>query len=306
MNEFDLRLLRVLNALLETGSVKHAAGRLDVSPSAVSHSLRALRLRFSDPLFVRVGGSLQPTPLAQALRPALQSGLGALASVLNQKVQFDPQTGRRTFWMVCSDLPLITAMPQLIGTARHLWPQLDFRIGGVRPGLQAELASGRLDLVLAGAEMEGRLALDDELMRTRIMSEPLVSVVAADHPLGGQKEWTLDDFLAFPHVLVSTAGLEEGIVDTALRAIGRSRRIAVTVPNFSAAGMFVTSSDMIATVPASMAERGMRRFDHKVVHVPLELANAEAYMWWHPRFHHDPAHAWWRTKLMDAFAEYRH
>ncbi|SDA24815.1 LysR family transcriptional regulator [Sphingomonas sp. NFR15] len=305
MNEFELRLLRVLHALLETGSVKHAASRLAVSPSAVSHSLRALRARFSDPLFVRVGGSLQPTPLAQALRPALQSGLNALAGVLNQTVEFDPEDSRRTFSLVCADLPLITAMPRLIGTARRLWPHLDFRISGVRSGLQADLASGRLDLVLAGAEMEGRLALDDELMRSRIISEPLVSVVAAHHPLGEKSLWTLEDFLAFPHVLVSTAGLGEGLVDSALRAVGRTRRVVVTVPNFSAAGMFVANSDMIATVPVSMARRGVERLGLKVVDVPLEFERAEAYMWWHPRFHHDPAHAWWRNQLMDAFANYR-
>lgn len=305
MNENDLRLLRVLDALLETGSVKHAAERLTVTPSAVSHSLRALRLRFSDPLFVRIGSGFQPTPLAEALRPALQLGLTALAGVLNQEVHFDPTASRRTFTLVCADLPLITAMPELIGTARRLWSNLDFRISGVRPGLQSDLASGKLDLVVAGAEMEGWLALGWELMRSRIISESLVSVVAIHHPLGHKDAWTLEEFLAFPHVLVSAAGVEEGIVDSALRDIGRSRRIAVTVPNFSAAAMFVAESDLIATLPASMARRSVQQFGLKIVQVPLTLGKAEAYLWWHPRYHQDPAHAWWRSKLIEAFARFR-
>jgi DNA-binding transcriptional LysR family regulator len=306
LTEPDLRLLRVLDALLDTGGVMRAADRLCVTPSAVSHSLRALRERFADPLFVRVGAGMQPTPLAMALRPSLQLGLAELARVLHQEVAFEPTASHRAFSLACPDLPLFAVLPDLISQARQRWPDLDFRISGVRKGLQHDLASGKLDLVLAGAEMETALALDRELMRSRIVAEPLICLVADNHPAGRDGEWDLDSYLRYPHVLVSTGGGAQGIVDDALRVHGRQRRVAVTVPSFAAAAMFAANSDLIATVPLSVARRGELRFGLTARPAPLELPAAEAYLWWHPRYQHDAAHAWWRGQLNDAFAAFRH
>ena len=306
LTELDLRLLRVMDALLETNSVQRAAERLFVTPSAISHSLRALRDRFADPLFVRVGAGLQPTPLAEAMRPSLRLGLAELERVLRQEVGFDPARSTRTFTLACPDLPLFTILPDLVACARRNWPNLDFRISALRANLSGELASGQLDLVLAGAEVEGAMQLDRELMRSRIIAEQLVCVLAHDHPaLVEGNELTVERYLAWPHVLVSTGGGATGIVDAALREQGLGRRVALTVPSFAAAMLIATQSDLIATVPPSIAERAATLFGAVLRRAPIELPIAAAYLWWHPRFQYDTAHVWWRSQLMEAFVSLR-
>ena len=103
LTDGDLRLLRVLHAVLEEGEVLRAAERLGVTPSAVSHSLRALRERFNDPLLVRSKGRLQPTPLALTLQAPLRVALGQLADVLARELEFDPGRSRRTFSLATPD-----------------------------------------------------------------------------------------------------------------------------------------------------------------------------------------------------------
>jgi DNA-binding transcriptional LysR family regulator len=305
LTEADLRLLRVLDAILDAGSIMRAADRLCVTSSAVSHSLRALRARFADPLFVRVGTGMQPTPLAVALRPSLQLGLAELARVLHQEVEFDPSVSRRVFSLACADLPLPAVVPDLIKHARQRWPNLDFRINDIQQGLNHDLASGKLDLVLAGGEMETPLALDREVMRRRIMSEPFVCLMANDQSANAEGEWSLDTYLKCPHVSVSTGGNAQGIVDDELSLRGLHRRVAVTVPSFAAAKLLVVGSDLIATVPLSIAQQGKERFGLKICPAPLNLPEAEAYLWWHPRYQHDTGHSWWRSQLMAAFAHRR-
>ena len=179
VSERDLRLFLVLDALLEHRSVTRAASALGLTQSAVSHSLRALRARFGDPLLVRIGNALSPTPRALALRPGLSLGLAELERVLGRETSFDPAQSTRRFSLATPDHPQFTVLPELVGRLRREAPGLDLRVRSIGPGLAEDLASGRLDLVLAGAEVERQLALDGELMRVRVISEPFRCVLRA-------------------------------------------------------------------------------------------------------------------------------
>ena len=168
MSERDLRLFLVLDALLDHRSVTRAASALGLTQSAVSHSLRALRTRFGDPLLVRTGNALSPTPRALALRPGLSLGLAELERVLGRQAAFDPAQSTRCFTLATPDHPQFTVLPELFSWIRREAPGLDFQVRPIGPGLAEDLASGRLDLVLAGAEVEHQLALDRALMRARV------------------------------------------------------------------------------------------------------------------------------------------
>ncbi len=303
VSERDLRLFLVLDAVLAERSVTRAASRLGVTQSAVSHSLRELRARLGDPLLVRTGNGLEPTPLAQSLRPDLRLGLDALERLLRHEPRFDPATSTRSFSLATPDHPQFTMIPEFIGQLRRTAPGVNVRIRAIGPGLPEELASGRLDLVLAGAEVEHTLALDREAMRTRVIDEPFCCLLRRGHP-ALMRQLDLQAYVALPHVLVSTTGGETGIVDRALAAQGLHRRVAVTVPSFPAAAYIVASSDLIATLPRAVAERA-RRLDVEIMPPPLELDRSVAYLWWHPRFQHDPGHAWWRHALAEALAPFR-
>lgn len=304
----DLRLFLTLDALLTEGGVTAAARRLGVTQSAVSHALRDLRHRLGDPVLVRSGNRLVPTPLVQSLLPSLRLGLTELARVLNPEQEFIPAHSTRTFTLATPDHPQFTVLPALIGRLRRDAPGVDVRIHPLGPGLREALAAGRLDAVLAGAEVEANLSLDQEVMRTRIISEPFCCVMRHDHPAAAGS-FDLKAYLAHPHVLVSTAGGDRGIVDGVLAGIGLRRRVAVTVPSFPAAVWIAAASDLIATLPRAVVKKalpGLEGQNRVVVRgPPLTLPTSDAYLWWHPRFQHDPGHVWWRETLIAAFAALR-
>ena len=303
VSERDLRLFLVLDAVLAERSVTRAASRLGVTQSAVSHSLRELRSRLGDPLLVRTSAGLEPTPLAQSLRPDLRMGLDALERLLRHQPRFDPATSTRSFSLATPDHPQFTMIPEFIGQLRRMAPGVNVRIRAIGPGLPDELASGRLDLVLAGAEVEQVLALDREPMRTRVIDEPFCCLLRRGHPALA-RPLDLQTYVALPHVLVSTTGGESGIVDDALAALGMCRRVAVTVPSFPAAAYIVASSDLIATLPKAVTDRA-DLLDVEIRTPPLDLPRSVAYLWWHPRFQHDPGHTWWRHALAKALSPFR-
>ena len=181
VSERDLRLFLVLDAVLAERSVTRAAARLGVTQSAVSHSLRSLRSRLRDPLLVRTSTGLEPTPLAQSLRPDLRAGLDALERLLRHQQHFDPATSTRSFSLATPDHPQFTMIPEFIGCLRQTAPGVDVRIRAIGPGLPEEVASGRLDLVLAGAEAEEILDLDREVMRQRVIDEPFRCLLRRGH-----------------------------------------------------------------------------------------------------------------------------
>ncbi|USI74945.1 LysR family transcriptional regulator [Sphingomonas morindae] len=305
LNDADLRLLRVLDAVLETRDVTRASEILSVTPSAVSHSLRLLRALFDDPLMVRTRGRFEPTPRALALQPALRHGLAQLAALVEVEPEFDPATSRRRFSLATPDYQLFVILPMLVARVREIAPQVDLRFRPLAADVLDQLATGALDLVIAGAEVEAALALDREVMRSRIIAEPFCCVLREDHPAAQAATLSLEAYVQAPHVVVSMTGEDSDQVDSALAARGLRRRVAATVPSFMAAAWYATSSDMIATLPRTVALRAAARNQGVVRPPPLALPRSIAYLWWHPRFQSDAGHGWWRKALFDVFAPYR-
>jgi DNA-binding transcriptional LysR family regulator len=305
VNDGDLRLLRVLDAVLETNDVSRAAELLSVTPSAVSHSLRLLRERFDDPLLVRTRGKFEPTPLAHALQPQLRQSLSQLANLLQTEASFDPATSKRRFSLAAPDYHLFVILPAFVARMREFAPQVDLRFPPLSPSVLDQLATGALDLVLAGSEVESALALDREVMRSRVITEPFCCILHENHPAAQTPELSLEAYLDAPHVVVSVTGEETDLVDADLAKQGLRRRVAVTVPSFMSAAWYATSSDMIATLPRTVAMRVAARTQGVVRRPPLDLPRSIAYLWWHPRFQSDVGHAWWRKELFEAFASYR-
>ncbi|MGK6323717.1 LysR family transcriptional regulator [Sphingomonas sp. DT-51] len=302
LGDAELRLLRVLDTLLENRSVTRAAASLGLTASAVSHSLRELRELFGDQLLIRIGGNMQPTPRALALEPALRQGLAELRRVLTTSEDFEPATSVRSFSLAGPDYVLFTRLPELVARMKAEAPNIDFRFTTLHAQLPQALSSGQLDAVIAGAEAETALALDRDMMRSRIISEEFCCIVRAGHPLALAGQLDLDSYASAAHVLISTTGGDRGIADEALAEHGLTRRVALTLPSFAAAAGFVAASDMIATVPEAIARAGEARGLVVILKPPLAMPRSDAYLWWHPRFQNDNAHSWWRAALTQAFA----
>ena len=109
----DLNLLRYLVALVQEGGVSRTALRLGVTQPAVSAALKRLRGTFDDPILVRSGQSMAPTPRAIEMVERLTPMLASVGDMLEGRDAFEPSRSRRTFTPVGSDYVQFFLLPRL-------------------------------------------------------------------------------------------------------------------------------------------------------------------------------------------------
>lgn len=294
----DLNLLITLDALLAEGSVVGAARRLRLSPSAMSRALTRLRETTGDPLLVRAGRGLAPTPRAQALRDHVRQLVEAAEGVLRPDESLDLKSLVRTFTLRTSD-----------GFVENFGAALISRVGDEAPGVRfnflqkpdkdsAPLRDGRVDLETGVVEE----SLGPEVRTQALFRDRLVAVVREGHPLdqaGFGRSWYVDA----DHVVVSRSGLEANAVDRPFMPADLQRRVATIVSGFSAALALARASDLVATVPdrhTASLRQGM-----VTVSLPMPTTDFTVSMLWHPRLDADPAHRWLRSCVREVCASGR-
>ncbi len=288
----DLNLLVTLDVLLAEGSVARAASRLGLSPSAMSRALARLRETMGDPLLVRAGRGLVPTPRALELRDRVSVLVGEAQAILRPAEALDLARLVRTFTLRTSE-----------GFAENFGPGLIARTGADAPGVRLRfmlkpdrnstpLRDGTVDLETGVVGP----ATGPELRTQALFRDRFVGVVRPSHPLG-EGEITPVRYAAGTHVLVSSRGLDRGLVDAALEPFGLERRVTVIVGGFATALSLVRTTDLIATVPerhTGILRAGLYSFD-----LPVPLPEITVSLLWHPRMDADPAHRWLRTCVRD-------
>lgn len=296
MNTPDFNLLLTLDALLDEGSVAGAARRLSLSSSAMSRALARLRETTGDPLLVRAGRGLVPTPRALALRAQVSQLVQEAHAVLRPQQEIDPARLVRTFRLRSSD-----------GFVEAVGPALLARLAAEAPGVRLHflakpdkgshpLRSGELDFEtgVIGAETA------PELRTQALFQDHFVAVVRPGHPLC-EGTLTAARYAAARHIMVSRRGLEQGPIDEALTRLGLAREAATLVPGFATALALVRGSDLVATVP----ERHCAALYTDLVTLPLPfpLAGIRVALIWHPSQDADPAHRWLRTLIRETCAQ---
>lgn len=292
----DLNLLITLDALLAAGSVARAAQRLHLSPSAMSRALARLRETTGDPLLVRAGRGLVPTPRALELREQVSRLVQDAEAVLRPTEQLDLKQLVRTFTLRTSD-----------GFVENFGPALIARVSEQAPGVRlhfvqklnkdsAALRDGSVDLetgVVGGTT-------SPEVRTRALFEDRFIGVVRTGHPLS-HGEVTASRYAAGRHILVSRRGLDKGPMDEALKGLGLEREITTIVGGFSAALALARASDLIATVPAQHTRNlraGLYSFD-----LPFDLPPITLSMLWHPRMDADSAHRWLRECVREVCAQ---
>ncbi|MGV4981965.1 LysR family transcriptional regulator [Streptomyces sp. NRAIS3] len=294
----DLNLLRALDALLQENSVTRAAERLGTSPAAASRMLARLRRAVGDPLLVRAGQRMVPTPRALELREEVAVLLRGCDNVLRPGAGFDAARLQRTFTVQATDLLLTGLAGTLTDRIHAEAPHVDvvFLPEAVEGG--PALRQGLVDVELGVLEH-----LDPEIHTRRLTRTHLVGLARSGHPLfDGRTDGRVDvrRFAAAGHIGVSRLGKRTGPIDRALADLGLRRRTAVVVPSHTAAMMLARSTDLVALtladwLPGTIAALGLRTFP-----VPLDLAPVDLGMAWHPRNSADPGHRWFRDHLAAA------
>jgi len=285
----DLNLLRALDALLDERSVTRAAARLGLTQPAVSGALARLREAFGDPLFVRTQRGVLPTPRAQALAGPLRRLL-ADAEALVRPAEFDPATAEMLLRLAATDYAERTLVAPFLAALRAEAPRARLAVRPLEEAhVLAQMERGDFDLALMRLE-----AAPPALYALRLLDERYVCALRADHP-DAAGPLSLDRFCALDHALVSLAGGGfRGPTDTALAALGRRRRVAVSVPSFLALPALLRASDLVAAVPERLL-RGVSGV--ALLPLPLDVPGFTMIAAWHERTHHDPAHRWARTLL---------
>ncbi len=296
LRRIDLNLLVALEALLEERNVTRAAQRLGMSQPAASRALGRLRALFSDALLVEGPGGYLLSARAEEVRPVLGRILAGVGEMLEANA-FDPATATGQIRLLMPDLQAAVLAPPLLACFSRESPLLDLDIGP--PGTNAidALEQGVVDAIVGLID-----AAPAGIHRRRLYDEELVTLLRADHPaLAGPL--TLDRFLALEHVVVSVTGVGPAPVDALLARMGRTRRVRLRVPNFFAAVEIAARSDLVMTLPSSLARAAadMRRFVSLAP--PLDLGRFTMSLVWHARQQDAPRHVWLRRAVVAAATE---
>ncbi|MBQ0959977.1 LysR family transcriptional regulator [Ideonella sp. 4Y11] len=299
----DLNLLRVFDTLMAEGSLTRAAGRLAMTQPAASHALRRLHESLGETLFERSARGMQPTARAQALWPQVRAALAGLQQALAPQ-DFDPVADPVNFRLAMVDATAVLLMPHLIATVERSGAAVNFRVlplttrdpRALLARGDADLAVGHFPDAITGLVAEGDTAT---LRHQQLYESRYVCVMRRTHPLASQP-LDLDAYCAAQHLLVSFSGRPHGFVDQALLALGRRRRIVLTVNQFYTAGQVVAGSDLLTVLPVSFL--GATGVPDALVtrELPFALQPIQVAMLWHMRLDAVPAQAWLRQQVAQA------
>lgn len=301
---YDLNLLTALDALLATGSVTAAAERMHLSTPAMSHTLARIREAFGDPILVRAGRKLVPTPRALALVEPLRQLL-AQAHALRAPTDTQDLAGvRRCFVLRAPEgiavvfgaslsLALATEMPF---ASLQFLPETHHDPGGLR--------EGRIDLDLGSFRNT-----DPEAESLVLSQQAMVGAVRADHALlevsRKKVAMTLQRFAAARHVGTTLRNGETSLIDQALATVGLERHVALLVPSNFSALIAASRSDLVACTPERTARGMAPSLGLTLFELPVTVRTEPMRLAWHPRHSADPAHRWLRNCIQRVLNEQR-
>lgn len=290
ISSLDFNLLKVMDALLDERNVTRAAKTLSLTQPAVSIMLGRLRDQFKDPLFVRAPHGMVPTDRALSLAEPIKKILSDI-HVLMQPVQFNPVDLEMTFNIAANDNDmLVTGIPFVMALKKQA-PHVNVAFLSYHQlDVQLMLERGELDVLLTSPEN-----ISDFLYQRVLYQERYVCVMRKDHPLASIGKISLKDFCDYEHVLVSHHGGQFcGVTDKALKKLGLSRKVALSVTSFLLLPCVLEKSDFIAVAP----ERVVKKFQNIImIDPPIEVEGYTKIMAWHERNHKDPRQQWLRQVM---------
>ncbi|MGW6062741.1 LysR family transcriptional regulator [Streptomyces sp. NPDC055189] len=294
----DANLALALDALLAEESVTRAAARLRTSPAAMSRTLARLRRVLQDPLLVRAGQRMVPTPRARALRDEAATVVRQLGALLTPGAGADPASLRGTFTLQAADLIGAALAPGLLRLAGQEAPGVSLRFRAEDLEAGPALRDGRIDLEVGSIDH-----VDPETAVEELVALRMAAAVRPGHPLA-EGTLTPERLAAAEHVVVSRRGRFKGPMDTALAELDLRRRVAVVLPSHMAAMTLAAASDVVCLVPTALpgaapsplsdpaTALGLRLLD-----IPLPLPPLSVGMAWHPRQAADGGHRWLRDTV---------
>jgi len=298
LDELDVKTLRFFTTLYRLGNVSLAADTLNISQPGGSLLLKKLRDHFDDPLFVRIGQRMVPTPRSEAIAQTIFTILRLVDNDLSENPEFIPQTSTRNFTLGLTDISQMTLLPSLQAHLRQLQAEgITFSVVNIDDQTLRALESGQCDLAIGYL-----INLPENIYQQRLFNQRYVCLTAENHPRI-RTALTPEHWRTERHLAIHVDGTGHGDIDKLLAVDGMPRRTAVTLPSFLGAGEVVARSELIAVVPEQLAQHIVGHYACRSWALPFTLPTIAIRQVWHQRLHRDRGHIWLRKLIGHVAAE---
>lgn len=297
LHRIDLNLFAVFDAIYTAGSLTRAADVLCITQPAVSNSLARLRDMLNDPLFVRTGHSMTPTPVAQNIIVPARAALELLRKSVQESHTFDPLIAEKQFNFASRDLLEVSILPRLLAHLEDGSPNItlaNFEIS--RSKVVSEMANGNLDFFADASTFT-----DPHLHKTCIATDRYVVLARKNHPKL-KNGLDLKTFLNMNHINVTYRHDGSSAVDVVLDNLGHKRCIKFHSQHFLTVPSALVKTDMVACMPYHLA----KHYDLAMYEMPIDMPAMEYFLYWHVSMNEDHAHRWMREQIMEVAKAYHH
>ncbi len=298
IDALHLNQLRLVDALARNSNLGEAAEEIGLTQSAASHALARLREELQDPIFVRTSEGMRPTPYGIRLAASVRDALQSLRAGLERHPEFVPATSGRTFNVIMSDVSQMLYLPDLLPRLAAEAPGVSLRVRALpakAPHLilesgEVDLAVGAFSRLIAGCRQK------------RLYREQYVCVVRRDHPrfLQGM---TTEAFCSVPQALVDPRGYVHERLDRWLAQQKVPRTAKLHVPYFLSLPLVIARSDLLVVMASRVAKMYAETLPLKIMSPPVKLPTYDTRLFWHERFHRDPANRWLRSLYIELFSD---
>ena len=299
IDQIDLNLLRLFDAVYQTQNVSRAAERLNLTQPSVSQGLGRLRQVLEDALFERVAGGVKPSPRAHRLAPAIRSALATLEQAFGADERFDPAQAHRTFHLHMSDIGEQRFLPALVAQLRSQAPHVRIETQYVAPdALGDALDTGRINFAF------GFLPHLKTTQRQALMDDRYVVLVRRSHPYAPKKRVTGRALTAALAQLDYVAVRTHADTTRILSSLQLGERLRLTVSHFTAISEIVRASDLAAVVPTEIAAT-FPADEYISIDPELPMCRFTVSLHWSKRFENESGHRWFQQFVTSTMAQAR-
>ncbi len=291
MKQVDLNLFVIFDAIMREQSITAAAEQLAMTQPSVSNAVSRMRHAWGDPLFVKQGRGIKPTPMALRLWQQIGQPLEQITEAANQH-KFDASTSKRTFRIALTDFAVDVLWLPLRAIIEQEAKGIDIHAIPYAVNASSLLKEADADLIIDISPTP-----EPSLCATKLFDNDYVCAMSHQHPLAG-KAIDMESFIQADHLLVSLSGEASGIVDEVLAKQGLKRRLACTVNHFSCIPRMLTNSQLITIIPRPIIEHSINAKDLFITPPPFTISPAPISMIWHRRNDRDLGLKWLRENIL--------
>lgn len=291
ISKVDFNLLRALKALLIEKHAGRAAKRLNVTQSAMSHTLGRLRLVFDDPLFIRTAKGLEPTARALFLEERLFLILNEINVLLEPQV-FEPEKLAVRFKIQTHDFILSSYLTEAFSAINKIAPNVVFDIKNITDQCYENLDQGDTDLIIAAG-----LKAKTKFIQTSMVDEKIVCLFDNEHPI--LKQWSIKELYEYPHIKLSLLDDQhDPITQYGIKNDLPERKVGAYTDSLHNQSILLKGTSFIAFLPHSLAKQACKQYALVTKPCPFEVPNVTIKGVWHERNHNQPAHQWLRNMII--------